>query len=156
MSTGQRIKTIRDFRKLKQKELGVKLGFPENRAEVRMSQYENDKRKPKSDMVEKMAFYLDVNELAISEATVDSRLGAMHLLFIMEELYGVHPEMIDDKVVLTVDNTLSSDIYEDINHWLEYYQKFINNEISEEEYRNFKYQYPKAIAYNTKDKKSND
>ena len=58
--------------------------------------------------------------------------------------------------ILTVDNALSSDIYEDINHWLEYYQKFINNEISEEEYRNFKYQYPKAVTFNTKNKKSND
>jgi hypothetical protein len=48
---------------------------------------------------------------------------------------------------------LSSDIYEDLNYWLECYQKFINNEISEEEYRNFKYQYPKAVAVNTKKQK---
>lgn len=153
MSTGQRIKAIREFRKLKQKELGMKLGFPENRAEVRMSQYENDKRNPKSDMVEKMAFYLNVNELAISEANVDNRLGAMHLLFIMEELYGLHPEIINDKLVLTIKDAISSDIYEGLNTWFEHYQKYINNEISEEEYREFKYQYPEAVAVNTKHKK---
>ena len=53
-----------------------------------MSQYENDKRNPKSDLIEKMAFYLDISELAIVEEPVDSRLGTMCLLFIMEELYG--------------------------------------------------------------------
>lgn len=71
----------------------------------------------------------------------------------MEELYDLHPEVIDGKTILTIDNKFNSSIRRDLDTWAEYYQKYINNEISEEEYREFKYQCPEAVAFNTKQKK---
>ena len=45
MTIGERIRKIRDFRNLTQKELGVELGFPESNAGIRIAQYESPKKK---------------------------------------------------------------------------------------------------------------
>ena len=47
MAVGDRIKRIRNFRKMTMKELGMAVGFDENSADVRIAQYENNSRKPK-------------------------------------------------------------------------------------------------------------
>ena len=44
MAIGQRIKFFRNLRKFTQKELGLKLNFPENAADVRVAQYESETR----------------------------------------------------------------------------------------------------------------
>ena len=51
MAIGQRIKFFRNLRKFTQKELGLKLNFPENAADVRVAQYESETRIPKEDVV---------------------------------------------------------------------------------------------------------
>ena len=48
MAVGDRIKRIRNFRKMTMKELGMAVGFDENSADVRIAQYENNSRKPKA------------------------------------------------------------------------------------------------------------
>lgn len=49
MQIGERIKKIREFRDITQKDLGVDLGFPANSAAVRIAQYENGSRIPKKE-----------------------------------------------------------------------------------------------------------
>ena len=46
MVLGERIKRIRTFRGLTQRELGLKLGYEERNADVRIAQYESGYRVP--------------------------------------------------------------------------------------------------------------
>ena len=48
MVLGERIKRIRTFRGLTQRELGLKLGYEERNADVRVAQYESGYRVPVS------------------------------------------------------------------------------------------------------------
>ena len=44
MTQGQRIRFVREFRHMTQKELGLACGFPEASADVRIRQYESDQK----------------------------------------------------------------------------------------------------------------
>ena len=47
-SIGQRLKFVRRFRRLTQKELGLLMGYSEKTADVRIAQYEKNARTPNS------------------------------------------------------------------------------------------------------------
>ena len=61
MTLGERIKKIRTFRGLTQRELGLKLGYEERNADVRVAQYESGYRVPKKDTLMEIAKILNVN-----------------------------------------------------------------------------------------------
>ena len=61
MVLGERIKRIRTFRGLTQRELGLKLGYEERSADVRVAQYESGYRVPKKDTLMEIAQVLNVN-----------------------------------------------------------------------------------------------
>lgn len=65
MTIGEKIKTIRCFRGMTQKELGLALGFKEDNAQTRVAQYEMGYRVPKRDLTEKIAEVLNVCRYAI-------------------------------------------------------------------------------------------
>ena len=62
ITIGEKIKRIRKFRKMTQKELAVQIGLGENGGH-RMVQYESGFRVPKKDLVGKIAQALDINPL---------------------------------------------------------------------------------------------
>lgn len=57
---GRKLKHLRQKNHLTQKELGMALGFPEDSADVRIAQYETDTRKPRDEILVKMAKTLNV------------------------------------------------------------------------------------------------
>lgn len=57
---GRKLKHLRQKNHLTQKELGIALGFPEDSADVRIAQYEADARKPRDEILIKMAKILGV------------------------------------------------------------------------------------------------
>ena len=59
MILGERIKRIRTFRGLTQRELGLKLGYEERNADVRVAQYESGYRVPKKDTLMEIARILN-------------------------------------------------------------------------------------------------
>lgn len=61
MVLGERIKRIRTFRGLTQRELGLKLGYEERNADVRIAQYESGYLVPKNNTLMEMAKILNVN-----------------------------------------------------------------------------------------------
>ena len=61
MTIGEKIKNARNLRGLTQRELGMKLGFDEKSADVRIAQYESGTRTPKSELLSEIAAVLDVN-----------------------------------------------------------------------------------------------
>ena len=52
MAIGERIRFFRTLRGMTQKYLGMKVGFPERNADVRMAQYETGARTPKANLVD--------------------------------------------------------------------------------------------------------
>ena len=85
MNLGARIRKIRMFRNITQKELGCRLGYGENSADVRIAQYESGQRTPKQETLIRIAEILEVdvrNFLSPGTATMDE---LMETLFWMDE-----------------------------------------------------------------------
>ena len=93
---GERIKKIRQTRKLTRAELGRFVGLDQNR----IQQYENGKRKPKSLLLKKIAYSLGVDTLALLDPMSDTPDGAMFMLFELEEKYDLKVEQIDGRYCL--------------------------------------------------------
>ena len=63
MTIGEKIKAVRTFRGMTQKELGLAVGLPEKGADNRIAQYETDYRVPKKELLDKIALALHVHRL---------------------------------------------------------------------------------------------
>jgi transcriptional regulator with XRE-family HTH domain len=69
-SIGQRLKFIRRFRRLTQKELGLLMGYSEKTADVRIAQYEKNARTPNAETTAKLAEVLKVSPAVFSRRSV--------------------------------------------------------------------------------------
>ena len=86
MAIGERIHFFRTLRGMTQKYLGVRLGFDEKSADVRIAQYESGTRSPKDNYIALLADTLGVSPLALSVPNIDSYDGLMHTLFALEDM----------------------------------------------------------------------
>lgn len=100
MAIGERMRWFRTAIGMTQKELGIKLGFSEHTAVIRVGQYENEKRTPKQDMINQMARIFDVAPDAITVPNIDDYYGLMHTLFTLEDRYGLTIAEIDGQICL--------------------------------------------------------
>lgn len=149
MAMGERIRYFRQLRKMKLKELGLRLGFPEKSADVRMAQYEAETRTPKAELTAALAHALDVSPLALTVPDIDSDLGLMHTLFTLEDTYGLRVEEADNEVCLRVDGTQgprAASLREMLCAWREQTAKLEAGEITREEYDRWRYRYPEFDA----------
>ena len=99
MSIGERIKKARVFRGMTQKELGIAVGFNEKNADVRIAQYESNTRRPKDNLLYKMADVLDVGFFALYEPRQYNAESIMYSLFDQ----GNDPMRVQLEEVLTTD-----------------------------------------------------
>lgn len=129
---GKRIRYIRKKRNMTMKYLGMAVGLPESSADIRISQYESEKRTPKGELLSKIASQLGVSPDVLQTPELDSVAGVMHTLFIIEDLYHCRFELID---------TESDELNTKIREWQEKYQDLSNGAISKEEYDNWRYNY---------------
>ena len=145
MAIGKRIRFLRNLRGIT-KNLVVKVGFPEKAADIRMAQYESGSRTPKADLTENLAGVLGISPLSLSVPDIDSYVGLMHTLFTLEDIYGLTVSEADGEVCLKVNKDKSKDAAElskMIYAWKEQADKLSSEEISREEYDNWRYYYPK-------------
>ena len=145
MAIGERINFFRNLRGMTQKYLGVRVGFPERSADVRLAQYETGTRTPKADMTAALANILDVSPQALSVPDIDSYIGLMHTLFTLEDRYGLKVCECDGEVHLRVDVSHGKDAAElskSLAAWREQAAKLEAGEISKEEYDRWRYRYP--------------
>ncbi|MCM1506365.1 MAG: helix-turn-helix domain-containing protein [Ruminococcus flavefaciens] len=147
MATGERIRFIRNLRGITQKFLGLKVGFSERTADIRIAQYESGSRTPKADLIEKIADTLDVSTEALNVPDIDSYTGLMHTLFAIEDLYGLRIDTLDGEICIRV-NRQNGSMYTKmtglLTPWEEMAQKYRNGEITREEYDDWRYRYPKS------------
>ena len=145
MAIGERINFFRNLRGMTQKYLGVRVGFPERSADVRLAQYETGTRTPKADMTAALANILDVSPQALSVPDIDSYIGLMHTLFTLEDRYGLKVCECDGEVHLRVDVNHGKDAAElskSLAAWREQAAKLEAGEISKAEYDRWRYRYP--------------
>jgi len=85
MTVGERIRHIRNFRSLTQKELGIKIGLDAKSADNRIAQYETNYRVPKKDMLVSIAEVLDVNPINFIGSVSGSAEDIMLTFFWLDE-----------------------------------------------------------------------
>ena len=144
MAFGKRIKFFRNRKGMKQKELGELLGFLGKTSDVRVAQYETEARTPKADLVKEMAQIFGVSPRAINVPNIDSYLGLMHTLFALEDMYGIKIGEIDGELCLRLDREHREyqHLFEPFYTWQQMAAKLESGEISQEEYDNWRYNYP--------------
>lgn len=144
MAFGKRIKFFRNRKGMKQKELGELLGFLGKTSDVRVAQYETEARTPKADLVKEMAQIFGVSPRAINVPNIDSYLGLMHTLFALEDMYGIKIGEIDGELCLRLDREHREyqHLFEPFHTWQQMAAKLESGESSQEEYDNWRYNYP--------------
>jgi len=152
MAIGERIRFFRNKRGMTMKHLGMLMGFPERSSDVRIAQYESGARTPKKAVVEELAYNLQVAPEALDVPNIETILGMMHTLFILEDLRGISADKIDGEVVLRVikdpDNIPKyNDLLSYLRPWAEQAIKYRNGEITKEEYDFWRYTYPENAGY---------
>ena len=150
MAIGQRIKYFRNRKGLTQKQLGERLGFLGKTSDVRMAQYESEARVPKHDLVKEMADIFDVSTHALTVPDIDTYIGLMHTLFALEDMYGLKISRIDGKVCLQLDPSISapgSSLDTMFQAWQQQAARLESDEITKEEYDQWRYQYPELDTY---------
>lgn len=155
MAIGERIKFIRNLRGMTQKYLGIKVGFPEKTADIRLAQYESGTRTPKADLINELAQVLEVSPKALSVPDIDSYNGLMHTFFTMEDLYGLKIDTLCDEVCIRLDKeagTTFITMFEMLSAWLKQADRFRNGDITKEEYDQWRYTYPQMLAENNREK----
>ena len=154
MPIGERMKRIRNMRKLTQKELGLAVGFEDNTADVRIAQYESNTRTPKEDMLRKIAAVLDVNYRSIYEPSLYAVEDVMYSLFELDEHYSLRlHEVFDDsdpsfpKTHMAVDFR-SNLLDEFLTEWQERKKDLADGIISKVEYMDWKLNWPQTAGKN--------
>lgn len=148
---GERIRYYRKKKGLTQKELADLC----NLSEAAIRNYELGNRTPDYETIMKIAEHLGISFHTINDPDLLDIFGALHILFRMEGIYGIHPEVSGDKVRLTFENTSllqafgSSDamLAQTVKVWEQKYRHYKKGKISKEEYENWKSKFPEfAIA----------
>ena len=150
MAIGERIHFLRNLRGMTQKYLGQAVGFPEKTADVRMAQYESGTRTPKADLTKTLANILEVSPHALDVPDIDSNIGLMHTLFTLEDLRGLRVTEVDGEVCIKLDKS-NGKTYHEMSQmlfaWLEQAKKLEAEEITKEEYDQWRYRYPEYDTY---------
>ncbi len=105
--------------------------------------------KQKADLTAAFAQVLDVSPQALSVPDIDSYIGLMHTLFTLEDIYGLTVSEADGKVCLKINKDKCKDAVElskMLCAWKEQADKLFSEEISREDYDNWRYHYPKFDA----------
>ncbi len=146
MAIGERIRWFRRAQKMTQKELGIKMGFSEQNADMRVGQYESEQRKPKPDKVKALAQVFGIASESISVPDIDNYIGLMHTLFTLEDRYGLTITMLDGEICIKQDiNHPNYDITltNDLEAWYMAKSKLTSGSILTAEYNKWRYNYPK-------------
>lgn len=154
MAIGERIRFFRNLRGMTQKYLGIKLGFSERTADIRMAQYEAGTRTPKASMVESLAYVLEVSPQALTVPDIDNDYGLMHTLFVLEDRGDLRIGEINGDPCLCL-NKADFNRYirmrEMLGAWRDEAARLEAGEITKEEYDHWRYTYPKVKAERTRD-----
>ena len=92
--TASRIKQYRMLAGLTQKELAQRCGI----SEPAIRNYELGNRVPDEETLRTIANALEINYYALAQPEPSTISGALHMLFLLESMYGLSPEIENDEV----------------------------------------------------------
>lgn len=153
---GRRIREIRMSLGLTQAELGEAVSLTADR----IQKYENGARKPKPELLKKIADALGVSTLALTDPVVSNYIGAMYAFFEMEKLYDLNVIQEDGRIKLIFgDGRMGNSMNRYLSEWEEEKSQVDQeNEIAssemerqtiEKEYEFWKWTYPEALVDQT-------
>ena len=145
MAIAERINYFRNKCGMTMKYLGQRLGYAEKSADVRVAQYESGNRKPKEDTIHALAEIFDVAPAALNVPDIDSYIGIMHTLFVLEDQYDLSADLIDGEPVLRFGTDIKKRdfLWNLFTSWAAEAARYRAGEISEEDYNAWRYHYPK-------------
>ena len=145
MAIAERINYFRNKCSMTMKYLGQRLGYAEKSADVRVAQYESGNRKPKEDTIHALAEIFDVAPAALNVPDIDSYIGIMHTLFVLEDQYDLSADLIDGEPVLRFGTDIKKRdfLWNLFTSWAAEAARYRAGEISEEDYNAWRYHYPK-------------
>ncbi len=139
-TSGYRIKYYRLQSGLTQNELGKLCGL--NGSTIK--NYELNIRTPDMETLAKIAEILKINIYALADTDLTKPESAIHALFDLEKLYGLHPERIDGKLCLVTDiqqelkpdaeKNRSALLNDYIGQWLNVLESSTNDDNNTEDY----------------------
>lgn len=151
MAVGDRIKRVRNFRGMTQKELGIAVGFDEKSADIRIAQYESNTRTPKEDLLRKIAEVLDVNYRSLYEPTLYAAEDIMYTLFELDEHYPgtriyevtdtTDPDFPEKHMAVSFRYRLLDEF---LREWQLRKKQLSSGEIGKEEYQEWKLNWPQT------------
>lgn len=150
MTIGEKIKIARNHRGMTQKELGLKLGFDEKSADVRIAQYESGTRTPKENLLSEIANILDVNINSLKNPSPENTETFIHLLFDLEQeskkqhtnnfsIISVPDELGNPQPAIQFHNHLLNEF---LSEWQLRRSELSDGSISEEEYAEWMMNFP--------------
>ncbi len=167
-SIGGKIKRIREHLNLSQKQLGLRCGFPESSADVRIRQYESNQKVPREKALKTLCAALDIEESALFDADLLTQSRTYHALFDIEDFYGLHPVEVNGQYylefsgpIITKNHTVQKyEQNEFLKKWMEMREKCMplpedTDEIRRKKriaYDLWRYQYPMNEAKETSER----
>ena len=141
MSVGKNIRYHRKRRGITQKELGRRVGFPVASADVRIAQYENDRRCPKEPLLRAMAAALGVSPATLRAPDFDDPVALMNTLLSLEERFPVTvlQEGSVTRIQLEIPSMGITQLHCLLLSWRNMRRKLASGNLSREEYEEWKY-----------------
>ena len=133
--SGKKIREVRQRRRMTATELGAQADIKK----ALLIHYENGIRSVSDEALHKIADALGVPFSTLRARNLESASDVMQILFRLEQKYGVKPVRIEDQIVLTSEMDLLSECF---TLWFEQRKRFLNKEISEMEYQEWKDSFP--------------
>ena len=142
MTLGSRIRDFRRKAGMTQRELGIAVGFSPLTADVRIAQYENGGRKPKTGILGNLAAVFGISTAALNVPNIENRATLMQTLFALEDRYKLKPIRIYGETFLCVDalNGFEGEGLNDLlDEWQRQLAKLERDEITQAEYDHWRY-----------------
>lgn len=154
---GDRIRKIRTEKGLSQAELGARIGLSGDRVQ----KYENGVRKPRTDVVKKIAAALGVSTLALADPVTTNYISAMFAMFELVDTFNMKLEESgeNEAPAMRLSVNFRNQLYNYMKEWYEVYsnmQAQLETAANEEEaneirkaYHNWQWTFPKGLVDKT-------
>lgn len=139
MISGKKLKQIRSFRKLTQKELAIMSGL----TDAAIRNYELGNRSPNKEQLRKIADALNCDISALINHEPNSIFEIMHIIFDYENEMKFRPLAGNGEPTALLSHNPHFDDF--LLEWDEMRKKHYNGEITDEKFEDWKLSYPKKI-----------
>lgn len=126
-----------------QKELGMKMGYPDNSADVRIAQYESGKRVPSQETIDCLATVFSISPMALMVPDMTLK-QTMHVLFALADRLHFGLEFHDDSIHLVFrESETPPGAYSELLWWVHEIERMKRTFLGDCLYDAWRYRYPR-------------